>query len=274
VSAEGPRLTVAMASDTGHLRQNNEDAMAIDAALGLIVLADGMGGHNAGEVASNLAVSAVCTALAAGHPDHADHPDRPVQLDHADPPPDQRLVAAIQRAHGAIHALAQTGPAYTGMGTTLVAALFSARQVCVAHVGDSRLYRFRDGSLTALTRDHSLLEEMVAHGQYAREQARQLVKKNLLTRALGVEPAVEVDVQVLDTAAGDLYLACSDGLTDMIDDPAISACLQRGQHRPLQDLADALVQAALIAGGRDNVSVVVARLGKAKPWYQRLLEQL
>ena len=262
MSAEGPRLTVAMASDTGHLRQNNEDAMAIDPALGLIVLADGMGGHNAGEVASNLAVSAVCTALAASHPDHPD------QLGHADPPPDQRLVAAIQRAHGAIHALAQTGPAYTGMGTTLVAALFSA------HVGDSRLYRFRDGSLTALTRDHSLLEEMVAHGQYAREQARQLVKKNLLTRALGVEPAVEVDVQVLDTAAGDLYLACSDGLTDMIDDPAISACLQRGQHRPLQDLADALVQAALIAGGRDNVSVVVARLGKAKPWYQRLLEQL
>ena len=268
MSAEGPRLTVAMASDTGHLRQNNEDAIATDAALGLIVLADGMGGHNAGEVAAHLAVGEVCAALATGHPDH------PVQLDHADPPPDQRLVAAIQRAHSAIHALAQTGPAYTGMGTTLVAALFSARQVCVAHVGDSRLYRFREGSLTALTRDHSLLEEMVAHGQYAREQARQLVKKNLLTRALGVEPAVEVEVQVLDTAAGDLYLACSDGLTDMIDDPAISACLQRGQHRPLQDLADALVQAALIAGGRDNVSVVVARLGKAKPWYQRLLEQL
>jgi len=257
VPFESPQLELAIASDAGHVRQNNEDVVAANLRLGLIVLADGMGGHKAGEVASNLAVAEVQAALTRDDPSQ---------------PPHLRLQAAVGHAHNQVHAKAQRDPACTGMGTTLVAALFRDDQIGIAHVGDSRLYRFRDGVLHCMTRDHSLLEEMVAAGQYSREEARKLVRKNVVTRALGLEPFVDIELQMAETALGDLYLACSDGLNDMIGDDAIAARLLHGQHAPAHVLADALIGDALAAGGRDNVSVVVARIRGKKPWYQRLLD--
>lgn len=256
-------LEVALASDVGRLRQNNEDAVAENRALGLILLADGMGGYNAGEIASSMAISEILNALQTA-------PSAP-PLSTA-----QRLEQAILGAHDKIYALSQTDPACAGMGTTLVAAVFEGEQVCVAHVGDSRLYRLRDGELSCLTRDHSLLEEMIARGQLSRDDAHEFVKKNVVTRALGVEAGTEVEINEWSTAVGDIYLACSDGLNDMISDEAIARRLQQGRQGLMQDLAQALINDALAAGGRDNVSVVLARINDgitAKgSWFRRLFD--
>lgn len=250
-----------MASDTGLQRTNNEDAVAINTPLRLIVLADGMGGYNAGEIASGIAVREVQAALAAAG---------------ADQPPRARLDAAVRRAHQQIFDRARAEPDCQGMGTTLVATLLDEAQLWIAHVGDSRLYRLRDNQLTCLTRDHSLVEEMIARGQYSRDDAIKLVKKNIVTRALGVETEVEIDIQVTNVAEGDVYLACSDGLNDMIDDDMIAMRLRQGARGPLELLAGSLIQAALDAGGNDNVTVALSRvnaLGDSDaPWYRRLID--
>ena len=236
------KLRTSLLSDVGRVRQNNEDALGEDPALNLLVLADGMGGYQAGEVASQLAVSTILDAQRKSRERTSDS-----------------LRRSIEQANLAICQAARSNPEYSGMGTTVVACLPDKRQFAVAWVGDSRLYRLRGEKLEQLTRDHSLLREMVDHGHYTFEQAQKLVSKNIVTRALGVEAAVKVDTLDTDAERGDLLLLCSDGLTDMLDDGTIRSILLQAGSDP-DSIARTLVEQANSRGGRDNISVIVVRV--------------
>ncbi|MCX7815177.1 MAG: protein phosphatase 2C domain-containing protein [Tepidimonas ignava] len=239
----------ACASDPGRVRANNEDAVLIDPALGLVVVADGMGGYNAGEVASRLCCDGLRAALTYAP---------------ADAPAAQRLQDALGSANHTVWAHAQQHPAQRGMATTVVAVLLSPNaHAVVAHVGDSRLYRLRQGQLALLTRDHSLVQQHIDAGLLPPELARAAGYRNLVTRAVGVGPMLWADVAEFDLAAGDTLLLCTDGLTDALDDPAIAAVLRA--HGPLDEAAQRLVQAANEAGGRDNISVALVRCSPAGP---------
>lgn len=268
MAAKG-KIAFASATHQGLVRNNNEDSIAFDDGLGLLVLADGMGGHNAGEVASKIAVDTVLStvratmALGALLPTDSGHTAEA-----------GLLRDSVQLAHGTIRKEAGTKPQYQGMGTTLIACMLQDDRMAAAHVGDSRLYRFRDNTLEQLTHDHSLIEEMVARGFYTLEEARKHIKKNMITRALGNDQEkLEVDLLDEPLNVGDILLLCSDGLTDMATDAQIGALL-RIQAASLQAKANALVQLALRGGGKDNVSVVLAQVEKAaevrKRWYEHL----
>ncbi|MGB0955498.1 MAG: Stp1/IreP family PP2C-type Ser/Thr phosphatase [Panacagrimonas sp.] len=267
------KVSTALITDVGLTRGNNEDAVAEDIELGLLVLADGMGGYNAGEIASGIATSSILDVvrhklkkLKRGAVDQ--HSGYCVES--------LLLREAVETANETIHQLAQSQPQCAGMGTTVVSVLLHDDRLSIAHVGDSRLYRFRFGLLDQLTRDHSLLEEMVARGHYTREEAEGKVRKNIVTRALGVEPSVEVDLIEETLEVGDVLLICSDGLSDMVPDHAITSSLSQHAAGDLNAAARALIDSALEAGGKDNVSVVLARvdasLSRGQKWYHRLLE--
>jgi len=245
------RLDVAMRSDRGVVRQNNEDAVGGDVAAGLLILADGMGGANAGEVASSLAVDLLVNQLLVGNETDPETLDRQLLLD------------AMQGVNDAILDLARQVPEYHGMGTTLVVGLFQPRHLIYAHVGDSRLYRLRQGRLDQLTVDHTLLQELVKLGEFvSTEEAMAAgVPQNVLSRAFGSESSVEIDVAEIDTQPEDLYLFCSDGLTGMLPDAEIAAILQ-GPEGDLMARVDSLVECACERGGVDNVSVILARVIK------------
>jgi PPM family protein phosphatase len=200
-----------------------------------------MGGARAGEVASRMAVEQF---------DHADG---------ADMPPEQQLAEVAKGANRKIHAMAQEDSAYAGMGTTFTAALVSGREIAIGHVGDSRLYRFRDGELERLTHDHSLVEEFVRQGKLTPEEAEVHPQRSIITRALGPEPDVEVDTYTHTGRDGDVYLINSDGLTGMINEEQVAEIL-RGRES-LEDAAEKLVAAANENGGKDNITVVLFRLG-------------
>jgi PPM family protein phosphatase len=266
------KLGVAMRTDVGRVRGNNEDAVAEDPDLGLLVLADGMGGYNAGEIASGLAIATILDTARRQLPTLRNgqlNPDSGYSVEA------EALREAVTLAHRTIHQVAQSQPQCAGMGTTVVSALFHDDRVSIAYVGDSRLYRWRGGQLEQITRDHSLLEELIARGHYSREDATRLVRRNIVTRALGVESKIAVDLLEDTVEVGDLFLACSDGLNDMVPDSEIARIL--GQQGPsLEATVDALVEAALEAGGRDNVSVILARanasFARGRRWYERLME--
>jgi protein phosphatase len=241
-----PPLEIASLTHAGMLRPHNEDNHAIDLGEGFVVLADGMGGYNAGEVASEMAVTRLAAGLR-GWQDGAAAPD-------------ELLTREIRRINAAIYDAARTQEQCAGMGTTLVAALFGAGIVTVAHVGDSRLYRLRGDRLEAITRDHSVLQEQIDCGLITPAEARRSHNKNLVTRALGVGADVEVDVGVHQTLAGDLYLLCSDGLNDMVADDDIGAALLAGASGALEAAAGQLIGMANANGGRDNVTVILARV--------------
>lgn len=230
-------------SDTGKVREHNEDAFAFIPELGLAVVADGMGAHAAGEIASQIAVSTVLSMM------HLT----------AGASPRDRLDTAVTAAHAAIRDKAQTSLRFDGMGTTIVLTLVHGRQLYHAHVGDSRLYRLRAGRLEQITRDHSLLQESIDQGLYSPAEARARVARNILTRALGLDGALKVDIGQTDARAGDRYLLCSDGLYEMLSDPEISALLQRIPDPQKQ--VRALVDMANDRGGRDNISVIVIDIG-------------
>jgi protein phosphatase len=180
----------------------------------------------------------------------------------------------IASTNEVIHAAAVNQPAYSGMGTTLVAAVFHDNVVTAAHVGDSRLYQLRDGELKRLSRDHSLLQEQVDDGIITSEQARTMKNRDLLTRALGADPVVEAEIREHEAHPGDVFLLCSDGLTDMIEDDRIAATIQ-AQGENLERCAASLVELANQAGGRDNVTVALVRVARTFPaqrnWWGRLL---
>lgn len=267
-------LEVATRSDRGRVRSHNEDSVLADPALGLVVLADGMGGYNAGEVASGMATSSLgiglSTALAEHRPEAAvDGADWASVL----------LAQEIARTNAAIHEAANNRPQCYGMGTTVVVAFFHNGRVTTAHVGDSRLYRLRNGSFELLTRDHSVLQEQVDDGIITPGQAR-LSKRtnNLLTRALGADPVVDAEIGDHETLAGDLYLLCSDGLTDMLEETVIGDALRAFGDQP-ECCAERLVELANESGGRDNITVALVRVIRTslpcrKGWWARLRERL
>lgn len=257
-------------TDTGRVRDHNEDSIGSDPETGLFVLADGMGGYNAGEVASGIAVKTVmglvrdaCSVQSLELADGATGKSRPAII----------LRDAVLRANKLIHQTSKTQVQCEGMGTTVVACLFHDNRVSIAHVGDSRVYRLRGDVLTQLTLDHSLLQELVARGFYTAEEAARSTNKNYVTRALGVDPTVEVDVQDYPAEPGDCLLLCSDGLSDMVADEDMQLTLQTFGH----DLAIAgrqLVKLANEQGGRDNISVMLIRVLDAFPARKSLVERL
>ena len=229
----------AVRTDTGRQRNANEDSLFTDAPL--FVVADGMGGAQAGEVASRAAAESFAQNLPSG-------------------PPERLLEETIEGANRTIHELARKDPGLAGMGTTITAALvdLDAEEVAIGHVGDSRAYRLRDGKFEQLTRDHSLVEEMRRKGQLTDAQAEDHPQRSIITRALGPEPEVEVDLRTVPVLAGDVFLICSDGLTTMLDDEKIAHVL--GRATSLQSAVKALVDEANRAGGRDNITVVLFRI--------------
>jgi protein phosphatase len=238
-------MRIAARSDLGRVRDNNEDCVAYDARLGVVVLADGMGGLRAGEVASATAVAAVMEYLA----DHGEARGGDALA--------ETLREALELANRRVRAAADSRREYAGMGTTLVVGALRDGRFVAAHIGDSRAYRFRGGELARLTDDHSLVQQLVEQGILSPAEARRSPNRNIVTRAVGLEDDVEADVSETDARAGDLFLLCSDGLTDMIDDPAIARCCSalNGDAEP-HHVVDALIDAALASGGFDNVSVV------------------
>ena len=237
-----PGVEYAWRTDIGRVRSRNEDSVAVDAGVGLLVVADGMGGHNAGDVASRMAIEGVLAAMRSAAPSDED----------------ARLVAAVRHANDAIYAAAGEDYERSGMGTTVVAAWLRADRLVVAHVGDSRLYRLRGTALEALTRDHTQVQELVDRGILTPEQARVSTRRNFLSRALGTFSDVEIDRASHRPEPGDVYLLCSDGLTNMVDDAEIAAII-RGSAT-LDAAAGLLVSQANEYGGRDNISVALARL--------------
>lgn len=245
------QLTMGGLTHPGRVRAENEDCIATRSDLGLAVLADGMGGHQAGEVASRMAVDLISEYLA-NLPREAGAP-RGVRGKR------QALEQAIQKANAAIHEAAQNRPDYKGMGSTVVVAIFTGDRLCIGHVGDSRLYRLRAGGLEQLTKDHSVVQELINRGLFTPEEARQSLAKNLVTRALGVDATIEAETTDAAVQPNDVYLLCSDGLTDVLSDEQIAEVL-RGDSADLDAAARRLVDRANDGGGPDNVSVILVRV--------------
>jgi protein phosphatase len=248
-------------TDTGRARSNNEDSVAVDESVGLAVLADGMGGYNAGEVASGMATAFIRAELGrwlAQASEGATDSDVRRAMD-----------ICVDNANRAIFNAANSNPQYAGMGTTLVLGVFREGRALLGHIGDSRAYRWRSGRVTQLTRDHSLLQEQIDAGLITPEQASVSINKNLVTRAVGVEDMVLLETHLHEVQAEDRYLMCSDGLSDMLGDEEIADVLR--QHDSLEAAGTALVAAANEAGGKDNIAVVLvaARGGAAasRSWW-------
>lgn len=254
-------LDIAGRSNTGMVRSNNEDKIGEDQEIGLVVLADGMGGYKGGEVASRLAVNTILDELRAEIPRLT-----PGEIDEQTGYTKESLAArrSVVKANETIFSVSSTEPQYRGMGTTLVMGIFYDNQITVAHVGDSRMYRFRDGNLQQITVDHTLLQELVDRGFYTQEEANSSLNKNLVTRALGIEGSIAVDIKEDLAMPGDIYILCSDGLTDMVDDQEIHATVKAFKDN-LDQLADRLIEIANENGGRDNVSVLLAKPNKEFP---------
>jgi protein phosphatase len=231
-------------TDTGRQRRANEDALLARAPL--FVVADGMGGAQAGEVASRLAVESFRRGLPNGAGD-----------------PERSLSDRIQEANARIHELSRNNAEQAGMGTTLTALYVGEHDVALAHVGDSRAYCLRDGLLVRLTDDHSLVDELIRQGRLTPAEAQDHPQRSVITRALGPEPSVEVDTFSHRGRAGDVYLVCSDGLTTMVSEQQVAEII--ASHPALRDAGEALLSAANSAGGRDNITVILFRLEEVTP---------
>ncbi len=257
-------------SDTGRIREHNEDTIGTDADIGLVVLADGMGGYKAGEVASGIAVRTVMSLVKeAVEREDLSIPDPETGLSR----PGILLRDAIHRANKIIYQTAKSQANCEGMGTTVVAGLFFDDKLTVAHVGDSRLYCLRGTEFRQVTQDHSLLQELVARGFYTPEEAQRAAAKNYVTRALGVEPTVDVDVTEVPVSKDDLYLLCSDGLSDMVEDADIHLTISTFGGN-LETLAKQLVLLSNDNGGRDNVSIVAVRVLDSFPAKRRIVDRI
>ena len=230
------------ASDVGRQRQGNEDNFFVRAPL--FVVADGMGGAQAGEVASEMAVRSFDAELPDGNPAEA-------------------LAAVIEGANRRINERSRSDEARAGMGTTVTSAYVTDEEVIVAHVGDSRAYLLRDGDLIRLTKDHSLVGELVARGKLTEEQAEVHPQRSVITRALGPEPSVQIDVDIFAAKPGDLFMLCSDGLTSMVHEPKLAPLFEDSDS--LEVLGKRLIDAANGAGGRDNITVILFRLEAVEP---------
>lgn len=235
-------------TDPGLARDNNEDAVAFESLTGLCILADGMGGYNAGEIASGMATAFIKSEMSrwlsqAGKNANAKEVKRAMEI-------------CVQNANHSIFNAANSNPQYTGMGTTLVVGVFQADRLMLGHIGDSRCYRLRANVFEQITKDHSLLQEQIDAGLITPEQALTSANKNLVTRALGVEDAVLLDVTEHRVETDDVYVMCSDGLSDMVRDHAIAEIMLG--NATLEQKSKQLISAANANGGRDNISVILA----------------
>ncbi len=240
-------------TDTGRARDNNEDSVAIDEGTRVAVLADGMGGYNAGEIASGMATAFIKSEMSrwlveVGSVARSREVRRAMEI-------------CVDSANLSIFNAANSNSQYAGMGTTLVVATFRDDGLVLGHIGDSRCYRLRAGVLQQITRDHSLLQEQMDAGLITPEQAEHSTIKNLVTRALGVEEVVQLDVNEHAVEVGDVYMMCSDGLSDMVNDAGIAKIMTAGTG--LEQTAQALIDAANEHGGRDNISVLMVEVGEA-----------
>jgi PPM family protein phosphatase len=238
--SKGAALAAAGITDRGRMRSANEDFFVMRPEAGAFVVCDGMGGAAAGETASHLAAETAAAALAKAKPGPA------------------AIREAVRLANSAVYERARQDRRLEGMGTTLVALSVSGKAAWVGHVGDSRCYRWRAGTLERLTQDHSLVEEQIRIGRMTREQARRSPMQNVITRAVGTRADVVADVQELQLQRDDLFLIASDGLTRELTDVAIGGILEAGS-RDLQAVCAALIEAANAAGGRDNITCVLVR---------------
>lgn len=266
-----PRHALEMigVSDPGIVRPHNEDCIAMRSDQGIAILADGMGGYNAGEVASAIAVSTILDDLRA----------ELKRISAKRMPNGMSRVStiihqAVEKANNEINQIAFIQPQCHGMGTTLVLAVFYDNRVTVGHVGDSRLYRLRRNRFEQITRDHSLLQEQIDSGIISEEEAKFSQNKNLVTRALGIEREVEIELHEYEALPGDIYLLCSDGLPDMVEDEQIQDTIKQTNGN-LSKAAQQLVKTANEKGGRDNISVILARVTRPFPaselsWRDRL----
>ncbi len=264
------KIDFAELTDTGRVREHNEDAIGSTPDIGLMVLADGMGGYNAGEVASGIAVQIVTELATIGASrEESDEIDLHSGLMR------QSIVLrdAVYRANKIIFQTAQSQTHCEGMGTTIVACMFCDNKVSIAHVGDSRAYRLRGGQLEQISLDHSLLQELVDRGFYSEEEAQRSTNRNYVTRALGVEPTVEVEVNEHEVLPGDIYLLCSDGLSDMVEDDDIHLTISTF-NASLDVVGQQLVDLANDHGGRDNISVMLAKVNEPFPAKKGLLVRI
>lgn len=243
-------FTFCAKSDPGRARDNNEDSAAFDESVRLGVLADGMGGYNAGEIASGMATAFIKSELSrwlveAGRSASVREIRRAMEI-------------CVDNANLSIYNAANSNPHYAGMGTTLVVCVFQDNRLLLGHIGDSRCYRLRSDELVQITKDHSLLQEQIDAGLLTPAQAALSSNKNLVTRALGVEDGVMLELNEHHVEAGDLYLMCSDGLSDMVDDAAIARIIQRDET--LEHRSELLIAAANENGGRDNITVMLVQV--------------
>lgn len=236
------KLRAAARSDVGRRRRTNEDRCGEDLSLGLFLVADGMGGHTAGQVASGIAIDAVLEAVRAGS---------------AGTSLTERLRSAVAHANSQILRAAAARPELSGMGTTLAALLLREGRAAVAHVGDSRVYRVRAGRIRQLTDDHSLVGELQRRGEISAAAAREHPHRHVLTRALGVKPEAELDLGELAAEPGDVFVLCSDGLTHHVRDDEIAKALGMGED--LEAACGGLVALANARGGEDNITVLAVR---------------
>jgi len=255
--SQGWEYLAAGRSDAGRKRTGNEDAFCVAPGLGLFVVADGMGGHAAGEVASRLAVDTIERAMGRylGGMDPA--------LAEGDPeadlsPAGKALRGSIRLANRAILEAASARAEYEGMGTTLAAALFRGGAVTLAHIGDSRIYRVRDGAIRQMSRDHSLVQQQVDEGVLTPGAAQGSALRHLITRALGIKAGVEVETAELPSRPGDAWLLCSDGLSDLVEDEEMLEALQA--HADPDEACRALIDRANYRGGDDNITVLIVRV--------------
>ena len=268
-------LEIVNISDVGRKRPHNEDSTISDPEHGLVILADGMGGYKAGEVASAIAVMTVLEDVKAGLKNGNISSDMPTgNLSNQS----SLVKNAINHANSNIYNIAKTDAECHGMGTTIVTGLISGDRISIGNVGDSRLYRLRNGKFQQITKDHSLIQELVDRGLYTPEEAQAKMPKNLVTRALGLDSEVEIDIIEDQVETGDIFLLCSDGLNDMVNDEEIHLTLSKYSANLVQ-AAESLVQLANKNGGKDNISVVLVRIveEKATPdeggYFRRILKR-
>lgn len=250
------KLEIINQTDAGQKRDHNEDSTVTDGYNGLVILADGMGGYKAGEVASTLAVTEIRQSLLKGL--------RKLKRGKTDESTGFRnesllLRESVINANNNIHDMATTDPQCHGMGTTIVVGFFYNNILSIAHVGDSRLYRLREDEFQQITKDHSLVQEMIDRGMYTPEEAHENTPKNLVTRAMGIQADVDVDIGEGTVTPGDIYLLCSDGLNDMVKDEEIYLTLSKYSGN-LAQASEELVKCANENGGEDNISVILVRI--------------
>jgi serine/threonine protein phosphatase PrpC len=265
------KITIMGLTDTGIVRAKNEDCIGFDSALGLVVLADGMGGHRGGEIASTMTVDVIISNLqqklpkiSAGEIDEASGFSRESIC----------LQNAVVEANQSVFQASESNPDHKGMGTTIVVLQFYNNTFSLAHIGDSRCYRLRSGKFEQITKDHSLLQELIDRGFYTPEEARKSMNKNLVTRALGIDPVVMPDIQEDIVLKNDIYLLCSDGLTDLVEDEDIYLTINQFSAN-LEEAAKQLITKANQNGGKDNISVMLCRIeddfSTQKGWFKKLV---